>query len=338
MKSRKIASKLGVVILTAATLIGSMGRVQAMAATSEQTIGISGTVTSISTLDVTVPVQPLEFTIDNEGVFTSTAKTISNQTAVPVYTYITEVYGASGNCPEIINSTAYGDWSSLDHDATLAKMALQLNGNELARVYQQDSATKSEAGNYIALGVIPEVSGELNLQLTGNNGKDWRNAEDIVFSYNANILFTTIEGNFGNGQQGGGGGQQGGEQSITAFVNDDGDIAMQIANLQDDISGQATVEVQLSKSLDDLYDEGAFLSFAVQEFGNGAGLKFDDTFSGNVVTFTDEDCSTHDFYAFVMSSSEGKAGQSLWNDGLYIEQIKFTLDSGAEYTYIVTHN
>lgn len=65
MKSRKIASKLGTV-LTAATLISSMGLIPAMAATNEQTIGIKGTVSAVSTLDITVPVQPIEFNSSTE--------------------------------------------------------------------------------------------------------------------------------------------------------------------------------------------------------------------------------------------------------------------------------
>ena len=225
MKSRKIASKLGVAVLTAATLIGSMGTVPAMAATNEQTIGINGTVKAISTLDITVPVQPLEFTIDSNDNFSSPAKTITNNTAIPVYAYVTEVYGASGNYPALVNANAYGDWSGIEHEATIARMALQLNSNELSAVYQTDSVTKSDSGNYIALGSIAADNGELNLQLTGNYGKTWNNATDINFSYTANMLFTTIEGNFGTGGSSGSGGSSGGgsssyEATLTAAISE----------------------------------------------------------------------------------------------------------------------
>lgn len=222
MKSRKIASKLGVAVLTAATLIGSMGTVPAMAATNEQTIGINGTVSAVSTLDITVPVQPLAFTIDSNGTFSSTAKTVTNNTVIPVYAYVTEVYGASGNYPALVNSNEYGDWSSINHDATIARMALQLNSNELSEIYQTDSVTKSDSGNYIALGSIAADNGELNLQLTGNYGKAWNNATDINFSYTANMLFTTIEGNFGTGGSGGssGGGSSSYEATLTAAISE----------------------------------------------------------------------------------------------------------------------
>lgn len=221
---KKKAKQLGVSVLTAATLMASLGTVPALAATNEQTIGIKGTVSAISTLDITVPVQPLEFTINNDGVFSSDAKQIENHTAVPVYAYMTEVYGASGNYPALVNANAYGDWSGLDHDATIARMALQMNGNDLSSIYKTDSATKSDTGNYIALGSIDKDTGVLGMQLTGNSGKAWNNATDIVFTYKANMLFTTIEGNFGNG---GGAGSTGGanqyKNNLTVNISNDYD-------------------------------------------------------------------------------------------------------------------
>lgn len=199
MRSGKLASKLGVAVLTAATLISNVGTITTMAATNEQTIGIKGTVKAVSTLDVTVPVQPLEFTIDTDGVFSSTAKKITNHTEVPVYTYVTEVYGTSGDYPSIVNSSAYGDWSSIEHTATIERMALQLNSNELSDVYKTSSSDKSNSNSYVKLGKVDAFNGDLELQLTGNYGRAWYNAEDIVFTYTANMLFTTIEDNFGTG-------------------------------------------------------------------------------------------------------------------------------------------
>lgn len=238
MKSRKIASKLGVAALTVMTALSSVGDIPVNAATNEQTIGIKGTVSAISTLDITVPVQPLEFVINNDGVFSSEAKQIENHTAVPVYAYMTEVYGASGNYPALVNANTYDDWSGIDHDTTIARMALQLNSNELSAVYQTDNVTKSDSGNYIALGSIAADNGELNLQLTGNYGKAWNNATDINFSYTANMLFTTIEGNYGNGgNSGGGGGYPSYEATLTAEIS--GDYSSYAATAES--SGYATL-------------------------------------------------------------------------------------------------
>lgn len=219
---KKKVKQLGVSVLTAATLMASLGTVPALAATNEQTIGIKGTVSAISTLDITVPVQPLEFTINNDGLFSSDAKQIENHTSIPVYAYMTEVYGASGDYPALVGANTYGDWSGLDHDATIARMALQMNGKELSTIYKTDSATKSDTGNYIALGSIEKDTGVLGMQLTGNSGKAWNNATDVVFTYKANMLFTTIEGNFGNG---GGSGSTGGvtnpQNKLTVNISDD---------------------------------------------------------------------------------------------------------------------
>lgn len=219
MKSRKIASKLGVAALTVMTALSSVGVIPVNAATNEQTIGINGTVSAISTLDITVPVQPLAFTIDSNGNFSSQAKTITNNTVIPVYAYVTEVYGVSGDYLELVPASSYGDWSGIEHDATIARMALQLNSNELSTIYQTDSVTKSDSANYIELGSIAADNGELNLQLTGNYGKAWNNAEDVNFSYTANMLFTTIEGNFGTGGSSSGG-SSGNHGTLTAEISE----------------------------------------------------------------------------------------------------------------------
>lgn len=340
MRAKKKASKLGVSVLTAATLMASLGTVPAMAATNEQTIGIKGTVSAISTLDVTVPVQPLEFTISNEGAFSSEAKSITNHTAVPVYAYLTEVYGSSGDYPALVSGDAYGDWSGLDHDATIARMALQINGNELSTIYKTDSSIKSDTSAYIALGSIDADTGTLGMQLTGNSGKAWNNATDVEFAYKANMLFTTIEGNFGNGSSSsgsdsGGGSSSGGSttQANKTYTNGDGDIALQLANITDDISGEATVQVYFSKALNQV----EYNSLNVQEFGAGAGTKTDVSVSSNIVSFKDDDCASHEYYAFQFYDTENsRIGKSLWDDGLYITRIKFTFSDSTYKVYEIT--
>ena len=128
----------------------------------------------------------------------------------------------------------------------------------------------------------------------------------------------------------------GGTQSVRTYVNGDGDICVDIENLQDDISGSATVQVYFSKALNTItYD-----SFDVIEFVTGSsesGQKTDVNISSNIVTFTDEDCSTHRWYKVgFYNESGGRLGQSLWDDGLYITKIKFTFSDSTYKEYDVT--
>ena len=128
----------------------------------------------------------------------------------------------------------------------------------------------------------------------------------------------------------------GGTQSVRTYVNGDGDICVDIENLQDDISGSATVQVYFSKELNTVTYE----SFDVMEFGTGSsesGQKTDANISSNIVTFTDEDCSTHRWYKVgFYNESGGRLGQSLWDAGLYITRIKFTLSDSTYKEYDVT--
>lgn len=121
-------------------------------------------------------------------------------------------------------------------------------------------------------------------------------------------------------------------QSVRTYVNGDGDICVNIENLQDDISGSAAVQVYFSKALNTI----TYNSFDVMEFGDDGGQKTDAHISSNIVSFTDEDCSTHEWYRVGFFDEKGiRIGQSLWDDGLYITRIKFTFSDNTYKVYEV---
>lgn len=128
----------------------------------------------------------------------------------------------------------------------------------------------------------------------------------------------------------------GGTQTVKTYVNGDGDICVNIENLADEISGSATVQVYFSKALNTV----TYKSFDVMEFDTGSsesGQKADANMSSNIVTFTDEDCSTHRWYRVGFYDESGnRLGQSLWDDGLYITIIKFTFSDNTYKVYDVT--
>ena len=125
----------------------------------------------------------------------------------------------------------------------------------------------------------------------------------------------------------------GGTQEIKTYVNGDGDICVQISNLQDEISGQAYVSLYFSKALNTV----SYESYDVYEFGSDGGVKTDTNIDSNIVTFSDEDCSTHDYYRVGFYDASGnRLGQSLWDEGLYITRIKFTLSDYTEKVYTAT--
>ena len=193
MKSRikNLISKTGVVALTVASVLEIYNPVQLMAA------GIKGTVSAISSLDVTVPVQALSFTIDNQGNFIAdNNKKIINNSVIPIYAYLTDAYTEQDDVPIIVRTDSVDDWASLSHEDTISKIALKLNNKEIADVYHYAPEPSFEPEKYLALGVISADNGELPLTLEGSNGKDWRNATDLSFTYSVDMMFTSVENYF----------------------------------------------------------------------------------------------------------------------------------------------
>ena len=67
---------------------------------------------------------------------------------------------------------------------------MKLNNKEIADVYHYAPEPSFEPEKYLALGVISADNGELPLTLEGSNGKDWRNATDLSFTYSVDMMLT----------------------------------------------------------------------------------------------------------------------------------------------------
>lgn len=79
-------------------------------------------------------------------------------------------------------------------------------------------------------------------------------------------------------------------------------------------------------------------SINVQEFGAGGSIKTDVVVNNNTVQFTDDDVSTHDFYAFQLFNDEQRVGQTAWDAGIIPNHLKFTLSDGSIKELDIRHN
>ena len=118
----------------------------------------------------------------------------------------------------------------------------------------------------------------------------------------------------------------------TTFVNGDGDIA--ISKIPNVGTGSATVLVTFDKPLSDI----TYNDINVQEFGSGFSTKTDVVVNNNTVQFTDDDVSTHDFYAIQLLNEGQHVGQTAWDSGIIPNKIKFTLSDGSITEYNIVHN
>lgn len=121
---------------------------------------------------------------------------------------------------------------------------------------------------------------------------------------------------------------------IATFVYEGGYICVNISGLDTEIiNGDVLVDVTFSQDLNTL-------DYATKDVyklsSDGAGKKTIGSESGNVITFTDNDCSTHQMYRFGFYDESGnRLGQSLWDNGLYVTKIAFCTSENT-YTYTVT--
>jgi hypothetical protein len=162
----------------------------------------------------------------------------------------------------------------------------------------------------------------------------WVITAGYIYSVNDNATVYIMYRTAGGGQGGDPGGDPSGDTpTVRTYVNGDGDICIQMDNLQGEISGQTQVQVSFSKSLNTV----GYSSFDVYEFGEGQGTKADATASANIITFADDECSVHEFYRFGFVDADGnKIGQTLWDDGLYVTKIKFTFSDNSYKEYEAT--
>lgn len=116
------------------------------------------------------------------------------------------------------------------------------------------------------------------------------------------------------------------------FVNGDGDIC--ISNIPLVATGSANIEITFALPLDTIVFDSPI---GVMEFGAGSGVKSNASVNGNIVSFTDEDVSTLDFYAVQLYKNGNRVGQTAWDAGVIPTNIKFTLYDSSVVTFNITH-
>lgn len=126
-------------------------------------------------------------------------------------------------------------------------------------------------------------------------------------------------------------------QSISTYVNGDGDIVVDTFRSGWDFTGSATIAIQMSKTFDSVvYESYDIYEFNTADGENGA--KTDATISGDTITFTDEKIETHNFYRIGLFNNSGnRVGQTAWDAGFKPIKLRVTVD-GINHDYDVVSN
>ena len=186
---------------------------------------ITGTISPITSMDVTVPIGGINFAIDTEGNIQSQGIVIASDTAVPLNINVlsVEALGAGDEteglaatttaAPSLVKADTYTveEWNNLTKAETAASIALSLKQVD-ATALTEATTDAGKVTTPVQLGDIDSSSAlahlesgygetaycgvnlETDTQYT-NYGKAWINADEITFRY-----LTTLEFSFDDGE------------------------------------------------------------------------------------------------------------------------------------------
>lgn len=123
---------------------------------------------------------------------------------------------------------------------------------------------------------------------------------------------------------------------VTTYVNGDGDICVNAADGGWDFTGSATVAIKMAKA----FDSVEYNTFDIMEFDTGEGeqgTKTDAAISGDTITFTDDNITTHSFYRIGLFLNSNRVGQAAWDAGFKPIKVTVTVDE-TPHEYDVTSN
>lgn len=147
-------------------------------------VSMTGGVSPITTIDVTLPLNGLSFAIDENRNFSAQTSVIQNNCNCPIDVYLLDI-SKSSNEPDVVAENTYTEkeWNNLSKADTLSKIALKVNDQELFTIFNN-----SERDGDLALKVGSIKSGfssteELELTPGAQYGKNFGNKELIKFQY-----------------------------------------------------------------------------------------------------------------------------------------------------------
>lgn len=152
---------------------------------------ITGTIQSVTTLDITIPLDGISFVIDEDRNFIANTTEIENNSAFPVEIYLASISGQDGTEPEIVEDDKYteAEWNNLSKIDTLQYLALSINNENLKGIYNN---TSLDTDKMIKLGAMKSgFSTEQTFELVPSAfyGKNFGNTSELVIVYDLIVEF-----------------------------------------------------------------------------------------------------------------------------------------------------
>jgi len=175
--------------------------------TAQGDMEIVGTIEALTMIDVTMPVNGLQFVIKADRTIEWVDAEIINNSAAPLNVSMISAgeavlsaeeeaagYNASG-CPELVADDKFDDWDNLGKADTKGNIAISVNGENISDV----ATTPVELGSLAsAFGVDGEGNYQAvptTLDVTGSAfyGKAWDNTSDLLIKYDTVLEFAMPE-------------------------------------------------------------------------------------------------------------------------------------------------
>ena len=152
---------------------------------------ISGTVSPVTTLDITIPLQVIELNIGEDRTMEFADKEIINNSHFPIDVYILNVEGEDGTEPEFVPEDTYTEyeWNNLSKSETLSSISVSMNDNDLSEVFENTGLDSALA---IKIGAIKSGLSDvhkIDITTEAQYGKNFGIVEDLSFNYTVVMEF-----------------------------------------------------------------------------------------------------------------------------------------------------
>lgn len=171
--------------------------------TGQGNLEVVGTVEPVTMIDVTLPINGLQFTINADRTITWVDAEITSNSPAPltismlqakVATLTTEEQSTYnvGGAPSLVADDAFEDWNNLTKAQSKANIAISVNGSNISTATSDAPVSLGDVES--AYGEAADGSFEANpqtLALTGSAlyGKAWDNTANMQYKYDTIIEF-----------------------------------------------------------------------------------------------------------------------------------------------------
>lgn len=152
---------------------------------------VSGEISPVTTLDVSIPVSGGSFYIDEKRNVSSRPLSVQNNSNAPVSVYLIDTEKNSTE-PDLIPIDTYTDteWANLSEEDTLNYLGMAINGKDIAGTFGNIAKESSKKIYICDLGSGYTYTDIQNLPINVKFGKMFTNSEILNMTYNLTFEFT----------------------------------------------------------------------------------------------------------------------------------------------------